>query len=86
MGWAIQGPPVAHDAERDAWRERRAAARRGIPPPWRSNYLACAAWPASSSWNASSAPASGRAGGAGPAHEHPDKDARNGERCSLGHV
>ena len=54
MGFAIEGPPVAHDAEGDAWRERCAAATlpAGDSPPWRSNYLACAAWPASSSWNA----------------------------------
>ena len=72
MGWAIQGPPVAHDAEGDAWRERSATLPAGDSPPWRSNYLACAAWPASSSWNASSAPASGRAdGGGGPATSIP---------------
>ena len=32
------------DAEGDAWRERLRRLPAGDSPPWRSNYLACAAW------------------------------------------
>ena len=75
------------DAEGGTLGANAATLPAGDSPPWRSNYLACAAWPASSFMEsfigARVEPCRRRRRAC---HEHPDKDARNGKRMQLGHV